>query len=208
LRFARRFLLPELRRNPDWPQPESRLMSVAIHIWREVKNMPVKAGWSGRFFEDFEVGDIYRTRTGRTITQVDNIWFSLLTNNSNQIHFNQHYAALTEFKRPLVNSALTIAIVGGLSVSDTSENGINLGWDAIRLPNPVFEGDTVYSESEVLEKRESRSRPQQGIIKIRTRGIKHDGTVVLDYTRSILVWKRSYAPVLSVFPEPKAAGGS
>lgn len=168
--------------------------------------MTVKPGWEGRYFEDFEVGDVYRSRLGRTITQADNIWFTLLTNNTNQIHFNQHYAAQTEFGRPLVNSALTLAIVAGLGVADTSENGFALGWDEIKLPNPVFEGDTIYSESEVIDKRESKSRPQWGIVKFRTRGIKQDGTVVMEYTRSVMVWKREHAPRKSLFPEPKDVG--
>jgi len=170
--------------------------------------MAIKEGWQGRFFEDFDVGDVYRSRIGRTVTQADNIWFSLLTNNTNQIHFNSHYAERTEFGRPLVNSALTLAIVAGLGVSDTSENGFALGWDRIDLPNPLFEGDTLYSESEVLEKRESKSRPQMGIVKIRTRGIKQDGNVVMDYSRSIMVWKREHAPLAGSFPEPTAAGGN
>ena len=165
--------------------------------------MPVQPGWEGRFFEDFHVGDIYRARIGRTVTQADNIWFTLLTNNTNQIHFNQHYAERTEFGRPLVNSALTLAIVAGLGVADTSENGFALGWDEIKLPNPLFEGETIYSESEVLDARESRSRPQWGIVKFHTRGIKQDGTVVIEYTRSVMVWKRDQAPVTSSFPEPK-----
>ena len=162
--------------------------------------MVEKAGWEGRFFEDFQVGDVYRSQIGRTVTQNDNIWFTLLTNNTNQIHYNQHYASFTEFKRPLVNSALTIAIVAGLGVTDTSENGFALGWDRIALPNPLFEGDTIYSVSEVVEKRASRSRPQQGIVKFRTRGVKQDGTVVIDYTRSVMVWKRASAPALQHLP--------
>ena len=100
----------------------------------------VKEGWVGRFFEDFEVGDIYRCRLGRTITETDNIQFTLLTNNTNQIHFNAHYASRTEFKRPLVNSAMTLSVVAGLGVADISENGFALGWDYIKLPNPVFAG--------------------------------------------------------------------
>jgi itaconyl-CoA hydratase len=162
--------------------------------------MAIKEGWVGRFYEDFEVGDVYRCRIGRTITQADNIWFSLLTNNTNQIHFNDHYAARTEFGRTLVNSALTIAIVAGLGVADTSENGFALGWDKIDLPNPLFEGDTIYSESSVLETRESKSRPQWGIVKIRTRGIKQDGTVVIDYSRSVMVWKKEFAPNNDTIP--------
>ena len=162
--------------------------------------MGVKEGWTGRFFEDFEKGDVYRCRLGRTVTQADNIWFTLLTNNTNQIHFNEDYAAKTEFKRPLVNSILTIAIVTGLGVSDTSENGFALGWDEIRLPHPVFEGDTLYSQSEVVEKRESASRPGQGIVKLKTQGLNQDGTLVLEFTRGVMVWKRDYAPRIDLFP--------
>ncbi|MDR7416948.1 MAG: MaoC family dehydratase [Armatimonadota bacterium] len=165
--------------------------------------MPVKPGWEGRFFEDFEVGDVYRSRLGRTITEADNIWFTLLTNNTNQIHFNVEYAKRTEFGKPLVNSALTLAIVAGLGVQDTSENGFALGWDEIKLPKPVFVGDTLYSESEVVEKRESRSRPQFGIVKFRTRGINQRGEVVIEYTRSVMVWKREYAPRRDLFPTPR-----
>ena len=164
--------------------------------------MPVQPGWQGRFFEDFQVGDVYRSRIGRTITQADNIWFTLLTNNTNQIHFNAHYAERTEFGRPLVNSTLTLAIVAGLGVADTSENGFALGWDQIALPAPLFEGDTLYSESEVVEVRESRSRPTQGIVKFRSRGIKQDGTVVMEYVRSVMVWKRAHAPNNDTFPTP------
>lgn len=165
--------------------------------------MPVQPGWTGRYFEDFHVGDVYRSRIGRTITQADNIWFTLLTNNTNQIHFNTHYAERTDFGRPLVNSALTLAIVAGLGVADTSENGFALGWDQITLPAPLFEGDTLYSESEVVETRESRSRPTQGIVKFRSRGIKQDGTVVMEYARSVMVWKRAHAPSINAFPEPR-----
>jgi itaconyl-CoA hydratase len=169
--------------------------------------MPIKPGWEGRFFEDFEVGDVYRCRIGRTITDADNIWFTLLTNNTNQIHFNEHYAERTEFGRPLVNSILTLAIVAGLGVADTSENGFALGWDEIKLPNPLFHGDTLYSESEVVDKRESRSKPEWGIVKFRSRGIKQDGTLVMEYTRSVMVWKRAHAPLQDTFPEPKAVAG-
>ena len=165
--------------------------------------MAVKPGWVGRFFEDFEVGDVYRCRIGRTVTQADNIWITLLTNNTNQIHFNQHYAERTEFGRPLVNSILTIAVVAGLGVADTSENGFALGWDEIKLPAPVFEGDTLYSESEVLDKRESKSNPTRGIVKFKTRGVKQDGTVVMEYSRSVMVWKKAHAPNNDTFPEPK-----
>ena len=166
--------------------------------------MPVKPGWEGRYLEDFEVGDVYRCRYGRTVTEADNIWFTLLTNNTNQIHFNNEYGKRTEFGRCLINSALTLAIVAGMGVADVSENGFALGWDEITLPNPLFAGDTLYSESEVLEVRESRSRPEQGIVKVRTRGLNQDGQVVIEYTRSVMVWKRAHAPQINIFPEPKA----
>jgi acyl dehydratase len=163
----------------------------------------VKEGWVGRFFEDFEVGDIYRCRLGRTITESDNIQFTLLTNNTNQIHFNAHYASRTEFKRPLVNSAMTLSVVAGLGVADVSENGFALGWDYIKLPNPVFAGDTLYSESEVITRRESKSRRDQGIIKVLTRGINQDGLLVIEYERSVMVWKKGHAPLKALFPEIK-----
>jgi acyl dehydratase len=163
----------------------------------------VKEGWVGRFFEDFEVGDIYRCRLGRTITESDNIQFTLLTNNTNQIHFNAHYASRTEFKRPLVNSAMTLSVVAGLGVADVSENGFALGWDYVKLPNPVFAGDTLYSESEVITRRESKSRRDQGIIKVLTRGINQDGLLVIEYERSVMVWKKGHAPLKALFPEIK-----
>ena len=163
--------------------------------------MPVKPGWEGRYFEDFEVGDIYRCRLGRTVTEADNIWFTLLTNNTNQIHFNNEYGKRTDFGRCLINSALTLSIVAGMGVADVSENGFALGWDYIKLPNPLFAGDTLYSESEVLETRESRSRPEQGIVKVLTRGLNQDGQVVIEYARSVMVWKRAHAPNLNLFPE-------
>ncbi len=165
--------------------------------------MPVKPGWEGRYFEDFQVGDIYRCRYGRTVTEADNIWFTLLTNNTNQIHFNNEYGKRTPWGRCLVNSALTLAIVAGMGVADVSENGFALGWDEIKLPHPVFAGDTLYSESEVIEVRESRSRPEQGIVKVRTRGYNQDGKVVIEYTRSVMVWKRAHAPRLDLFPVPE-----
>lgn len=160
----------------------------------------VKEGWVGRFYEDFEVGDVYRCRYGRTITEADNTQFTLLTNNTNQIHFNRHYAERTEWGRCLVNSALTLSVIAGMGVMDVSENGFALGWDRIELPAPVFAGDTLYSESEVLDKRESRSRPEQGIVKIETRGYNQDGELVIRYVRSVMVWKRAHAPVRDLFP--------
>ncbi len=147
----------------------------------------------GRYFEDFEVGDIYEHRPGRTITEADNTWFTLLTMNTHPLHFDVEYAANTEFGRPLVNSALTLAIVAGMSVSDLSQKAIaNLGWTDIRLTAPVFPGDTLYAESEVLSKRESKSRPTQGIVSARTVGMNASGTVVMTYDRSFLVPKRGH----------------
>jgi len=165
----------------------------------------IKQGWNGRFFEDFQVGDVYRSRLGRTVTETDNIQFTMITNNTNQIHFNADYASRTEFKRPLVNSALTLAVVAGLGVSDLSENGFALGWDYIKLPNPVFPGDTLYSESEVISVRESKTRSSQGVVKVRTRGVNQNGQVVIEYERSIMVWKKAHAPLIALFPEAKHA---
>jgi itaconyl-CoA hydratase len=161
--------------------------------------------WRGRFLEDFAVGDVYRSRLGRTLTETDNTWFTLLTMNTNQMHFNQPFAERTEFGRPLVVSTLTLAIVLGLSVADTSENAVaNLGWDEITLPKPVFAGDTLWSESEVLTVRESRSRPSCGIVGIRTRGVNQRGEVVIEFTRSFMVFKRSASEVEDTFPETAA----
>lgn len=155
----------------------------------------------GRFFEDFTVGDVYRTWTGRTVTETDNTWFSNLTMNTNQMHFNAEFAGRTEFGQPLVVSSLTLAIVLGLSVADTSENAVaNLGWGDIKLPKPVFAGDTLWAESEVLTVRESRSRPSCGIVGIRTRGVNQRGEVVIEFTRSFMVFKRSAPEVEDTFP--------
>jgi acyl dehydratase len=128
------------------------------------------------------------------VTQADNVWFTLLTVNNNPIHFDAHYAARTEFKRPLVDSTFTLALVTGLSVTDLSMNAVNLGWDEVRLPAPVFEGDTIYAESEVLETRESKSRPHMGIVKFRTTGFNQEGTAVIEFLRTILVYKRGQGP--------------
>ncbi len=157
--------------------------------------MSIKEGWRGRFFEDFEVGDIYRHPLGRTVTTTDNIWFTLLTQNTAPIHFDHNYAAQTEFGKPLVDSTFTVALVTGQSVTDVSQNVMaNLGWDEIRLPAPVFEGDTIYSQSEVLEKRESKSRINVGIVTVKTTGYNQDGTVVVTFNRTLMVYKKGYAP--------------
>src|SRR6266699_5948994 len=158
--------------------------------------MTVKEGWRGRFFEDFTVGDVYEHPLGRTITTADNIWFTLLTQNTAPIHFDHHYASKTEFGRPLINSTLTLALVTGQSVTDVSQNVMaNLGWDEVRLPNPVFEGDTVYSRSEVLETRESRSRPNVGIVRVKTTGVNQDQVPVIEFTRTFMIWKRGHVPL-------------
>jgi acyl dehydratase len=146
----------------------------------------------GRTYDEFVVGDVYEHRPGRTITEADNVWFTLLTMNTHPLHFDQAYAAGTEFRRPLVNSCLTLAIVTGMSVSDVSQKAIaNLGWNNVRLTAPVFVGDTIYAESEVLAKRLSKSRPDQGIVTVRTRGLKADGTVFMEFERNVLVPKAS-----------------
>ena len=157
--------------------------------------MTVKEGWRGRFFEDFEVGDVYQHPLGRTITSMDNIWFTLLTQNTAPIHFDHNYASQTEFGKPLVNSTLTLALVTGQSVTDISQNVMaNLGWDEVRLPSPVFDGDTVYSRSEVLEKRDSKSRDNVGIVTVRTSGFKQDGKEVISFRRTVMVYRRGKAP--------------
>ena len=157
--------------------------------------MAIKEGWTGRVFEDFEVGDVFRHALGRTVLATDNVWFTLLTQNTNPIHFDRAYAAKTEFGKPLVDSTFTLALVTGQSVSDISQNAMaNLGWDEVRLPNPVFEGDTIYSQSEVLEKRESKSRPNVGIVRFKTTGYTQDGTVVIEFKRTIMIYKRGQVP--------------
>jgi itaconyl-CoA hydratase len=145
----------------------------------------------GRDYEDFKVGDVYKHRPGRTISEADNTWFTLLTMNQHPLHFDHAYAATTEFGKPLVNSCLTLAIVTGMSVDDVSYRAIgNLGWDKVRLTAPVFNGDTIYAESEVIGKRESKTRKGQGIVTVRTRGLKADGTEFMTFERTVLVPKR------------------
>ncbi len=148
----------------------------------------------GRYLEDFAVGDIYEHRPGRTITETDNHWFTLLTMNQHPLHFDSEYAKHSEFGKPLVNSCLTLAIVAGMSVSDVSQKTIaNLGWDKVRMTAPVFHGDTIYAESEVLAIRESKSRPKQGIVTIKTVGKKADGVEFMSFERTMLIPKRGHA---------------
>ncbi len=152
-------------------------------------------GWSGRYFEDFVVGDRYRHPLGRTITETDNIWMTLLTQNTSPLHFDHHYAAQTSFGRPLVDSTFTLALVTGQSVIDVSQHVFaNLGWDEVRLPAPVFAGDTIYSESEVLSSRLSSSRPETGVVTVETIGFNQEGTIVISFRRTMLIYRRGFGP--------------
>lgn len=171
--------------------------------------MAIKEGWTGRVYEDFEVGDIYPHPLGRTVLSVDNSWFTLLTQNTNPIHFDHAYAAKTEFGKPLVDSTFTLALVTGQSVIDLSINVMaNLGWDEVRLPAPVFEGDTIYSRSEVLEKRESKSRPNVGIVRVKTSGFNQDGVVVITFFRTFMVYKRGCVPATARVTLPEMKEGT
>jgi acyl dehydratase len=157
--------------------------------------------WRGRFFEDLEIGDVYRSRLGRTISEADNVWFTCLTLNTNQIHFNVPYAERTQFGQPLVNSAFTLALVTGMTVPDTSENAAaNLAWTDIKLPKPVFVGDTIWAESEILDLRESRSNPSVGIVTMRCRGINQRREVVIEFKRTFMLYKRDAPEAASAFP--------
>jgi itaconyl-CoA hydratase len=150
----------------------------------------------GRSFEDFVVGHVYEHRPGRTITDTDNVWFTLLTMNTHPAHFDYEYAKKTEFEKPLVCSPLTVALMVGMSVSDLSQKAVaNLGWDNIKMTKPLFPGDTLYAESEVIEKRESSSRPEQGIVTVKTIGKNQHGVVVRTFNRTMLIWKRGCGPV-------------
>jgi len=164
--------------------------------------MSSKQGWRGRFFEDFEVGDVYRHPLGRTVSESDNTWFTLLTMNTNQMHFNAEYAKRSEFSKPLVVSTLTVAIAVGQSVTDLTQNAFaNLGWDDIKMTHPVFAGDTLYSESLVLDKRESASRPHAGIVTVRTRTLNQDGVEVCSFKRMFYVYRTGAEQLEDIFPE-------
>ena len=157
--------------------------------------MTTHTGWLGRFYEDFVVGDVFEHPLGRTITTTDNIWFTLLTQNTAPLHFDHEYAKRTEFGKPLVNSTLTLSLVAGQSVTDVSQNVFaNLGWERVTLPNPVFEGDTIRSRSEVLAVRPSASRPTLGVVTVATTGLKQTGEVVIEFVRTLLVYKRGHGP--------------
>ena len=157
--------------------------------------MTTHQGWHGRYYEDFVEGDVYEHPLGRTVTTTDNTWFTLLTQNTAPVHFDHEYARRTEFGKPLVNSAFTLALVAGQSVTDISQNVYaNLGWTDITLPAPVFEGDTIHSRSTVLALRESRSRPTLGIVTVRTEGFNQRGETVISYERTALVYRRGHGP--------------
>jgi itaconyl-CoA hydratase len=150
---------------------------------------------SGLYYEDFEPGDVFEHRPGRTILDVDNTWFTLLTMNTQELHFDAAYAAKTEWKKPLVDSTLTLALLTGMSVRTVSAKVVaNLGWDKVKATHPVFAGDTLYAESTVLHKRESKSRPTQGIVTVSTRGLNQDGASVMSFERTMLVYKRGHSP--------------
>jgi itaconyl-CoA hydratase len=150
----------------------------------------------GRYYEEFVVGHVYEHRPGRTITDADNVWFTLLTMNQHPAHFDYEFAKNTEFGKPIVASPLTVAIMVGQSVSDISQKAVaNLGWDAIRMTHPLFCGDTLYSESEVLDKKESASRPQQGIVTVKTTGKNQNGDTVCTFNRTMLIWKKGFGPM-------------
>jgi itaconyl-CoA hydratase len=160
---------------------------------------------TGRYFEDFTVGDVYQHPLGRTISEADNTWFTLLTMNTNQNHFNADYAERAPYGRLIVNSGLTVAIVLGQSVGDVSQTGIvNLGWTDIQLTHPVFVGDTLYSESIVVAARASTSRPYAGIVTVKTRGLNQDGDVCVSWTRSVMVYRRDAPHDKGYFPAAKS----
>ena len=149
------------------------------------------AAMGGRYYDDFTIGDNYPHLPGRTVSQQDNSWFTLLTMNTHPLHFDEEYAATTEFGNPLIASPLTVAIIVGMSVADVSAKAIaNLGWKEIRLTHPVFPGDTLYASTEVLDKRESKSRPTAGVVSVLTRGFNQHDVEVCVFERQILVPKK------------------
>jgi acyl dehydratase len=148
----------------------------------------------GRYYEEFQVGDIYEHRPGRTITQNENIWFTLLTMNTHPMHFDEEYAKASEFGKCIVCSPFTVALMVGMSVSDVSQKAIaNLGWGDIKLTHPLYAGDTLYAESEVLAKRESKSRPGAGVVSVKTIGTNQDGVVVCTFERTMLIARQGHS---------------
>jgi itaconyl-CoA hydratase len=157
---------------------------------------------AGRYFDDFTPGDVFRSAIGRTVTETDNVWFTCLTMNTNQGHFNSAFAETTEYGQPLVNSCFTLALVTGLTVADTSQNAVNLEWSRVLMPNPVFVGDTLWAETEVTATRESGSRPGWGIVDVRTRGINQRGETVIEFRRVFMLPRRDHAARADVRPAP------
>lgn len=152
-------------------------------------------GWSGRLYEDFQVGDVYYHPFGKTVTETDNQWFTLVTQNVSKTHVDTNFASKTEFKRPLVNSTFTLALVTGQSTMDLSMNVFaNMGWDEVRMPNPVYEGDTIYSRSKVLAVRPSGSRPQLGLVTVATEGYNQNAAIVISYRRTFMVYRQGHLP--------------
>ena len=150
---------------------------------------------SGLYWEDFVPGDVFEHRPGRTLLEADNTWFTLLTLNSQQIHFDTEFAAKTEWKKPLMNSTFTLAVLTGMSVRTVSGKVVaNLGWDKVKIPHPLFAGDTLYAETTILSKRESQSRPTQGLVTVFTRGLNQDGVEVMSFERTVLVHRRGQSP--------------
>jgi itaconyl-CoA hydratase len=148
----------------------------------------------GRHYEEFQVGDVYEHRPGRTITETDNTWFTLLTMNTHPMHFDAEYAKASEFGKCIVCSPFTVALMVGMSVTDVSQKAIaNLGWTDIKMTFPLFAGDTLYAASEVLDKRESASRPGAGIVTVRTVGTNQDDVVVCTFSRTMLIARQGHS---------------
>ena len=148
---------------------------------------------SGRFYDDFVPGEVIHHALGRTLTEMDNVLFSALTMNTQPLHLNEDYAQKhSEFGRRIVNGIFTLGLAVGITVPDLTEGTLvaNLGYDAVRHPHPLFHGDTLYVETEVLEMRPSRSRPNQGIVRFKHTGRNQDGVVVLEFERSALMQRR------------------
>jgi acyl dehydratase len=147
---------------------------------------------SGKYFEDLQVGDRFKHGQGRTITEMDNVLFCALTMNTQPLHLNEDFAAQTEFGRRIVNGIFTLGLAVGLTIADLTEGTIvaNLGYEKVVHPNPVFHGDTLYVQTEVLEKRPSNSRPDCGIVRLKHSGYKFDGSIVIEFERIVLFLKR------------------
>ncbi|EHK76503.1 MaoC-like dehydratase [Sinorhizobium meliloti CCNWSX0020] len=160
------------------------------------------AEWRDRFFEDFSVGDVCQHRNARTVTSYDNMLFTLLSQNPAPLHLNHHFAAAAGHERVPLNSTFTLALVTGQSVGDLTPNVMtNLGWSDVRLPAPAYEGDTIYSQSEVTGLRDSSRRPEIGIMSLKTIGHTQEGKIVIEFIRTVMIYKRGRAPAITR-PEP------